>query len=117
MVQELLQIDQVAGHVRGVIPVLIEICLEADGNLEQDADVVVAGFGGQPGDDIIEGGMVVMRPTASHGHGFDDLGGGGPALLGGLTGVAGGEFLMRLRQQVAAGGLTGLRCHKLPPTA
>ena len=59
--------------------------------------------------------MVAVFPAALRGHGFDDLGGGGPALLGGLTRIAGGEFLMRLRQQVAAGGLIGLRYHGFPP--
>ena len=111
LLEEARHVVQAAGYVGSVAPILIEIDVQRAGNVEQAADVLVAGFGHQTGDGIEQCGVVSVLPAALFGDGFDHLGGGAPAFFGGLADVAGGEFVSALGQQLAAGRPVGLSRH------
>ena len=55
--------------------------------------------------------MLVVFPTALLGDGLQHMGGGFPALFGGLLQVAGGQFLLGLGQEPLAGLLIRLGGH------
>ena len=77
--------------------------MQQAGASEQAADVAIARFGPEPAGDPEVVPVAVVLPPATFCDGFEDMGSGAPALLGGLWEIAYGEFLSGLRQEMLAG--------------
>jgi hypothetical protein len=94
--------------------VLVEVGLEALGDVKENSQLRVPGLLSEPVDHLEEAGMAVVAPPPPRRDGLDNLCSGTPELFRRLDEVFFFQLFLALRQQDAARGLVAVVTHGGP---